>query len=287
MTTMLDPDQIDSYQRDGYLFPLDLLDSGEVEETIHELQRAHDDARALGLESKWPMYLRTNVHLLLPFVSRLGSSAGLLDQVESILGPDILLWSAEFFIKPAHTNKVVSWHQDLTYWGLGETDEEMTAWVALSDVTEAAGCMRFVPGSHRHRILPHRDTFAEDNLLSRGQEVAVDVDESDAVKVILRPGQVSFHHGRIFHASGPNHSDHDRIGLVFRFVTPSVKQQVAARDYAMTVRGGNDSDHWIEVTPPRQNFAADSLALYEMVRAVQNQALAEGIETEQMHAAIK
>ena len=278
--------QTDSYQENGYLFPLELLNAEELEVLLGEIDQARDDARALGIEADLPMYMRTNVHLLLPCVHRLASSAKLLDQVESILGPNILLWSAEFFIKKAHTDKIVSWHQDLTYWGLGETDEEMTAWVALSDVTTEAGCMRFVPGSHKQRILPHRDTFAEDNLLSRGQEVAVEVDESEAVDVVLNPGQVSFHHGRIFHASGPNHSDHDRVGLVFRFLTPSVKQQVAERDYAMTVRGRDHSGNWIEVAPPQQNFAADALALYDEIKAVQFDALAEGIEPEQMHNAL-
>ncbi len=278
--------QTDSYQENGYLFPLELLNAEELEVLLGEIDQARDDARALGIEADLPMYMRTNVHLLLPCVHRLASSAKLLDQVESILGPNILLWSAEFFIKKAHTDKIVSWHQDLTYWGLGETDEEMTAWVALSDVTTEAGCMRFVPGSHKQRIVPHRDTFAEDNLLSRGQEVAVEVDESEAVDVVLNPGQVSFHHGRIFHASGPNHSDHDRVGLVFRFLTPSVKQQVAERDYAMTVRGRDHSGNWIEVAPPQQNFAAEALALYDEIKAVQFDALAEGIEPEQMHNAL-
>ena len=67
--------------------------------------------------------------------------------------------------------------------------EETTGWVALSPSTVASGCMRFVPGSHRRRIVPHVDTFAADNLLSRGQEIAVDVDEEDGVAVELQPGQ--------------------------------------------------------------------------------------------------
>ena len=90
----------------------------------------------------------------------------------------------------------MSWHQDLTYRGMGETDHEVTAWVALSPATEASGCMRFVPGSHRQSIVEHTDTFAGDNLLSRGQEIAVEVDENDAVAAVLRPGQMSLHHGR-------------------------------------------------------------------------------------------
>lgn len=282
MDYALDSRQVQDYRRDGYLFPLDVFDVDEVTAMRAALAVAREDAAAAGLEADLPALLRTNVHYLLPFVCDAARGAPMLDRVASILGPDLLLWSAEFFIKRARSDKIVSWHQDLTYWGLGETDEEMTAWLALSDVDVESGCMRFVPGSHRQAILPHRDTFADNNLLSRGQEVAVEVDEDDAVDVLLQPGQVSFHHGRIFHASGPNRSDHDRIGLVFRFVTPNVRQQVARRDYAMLLRGIDDGGNWIHVASPRGNFEAADLALRARVEREQMVALGEGAEQEIM-----
>ena len=283
MTHHLSDAQVEGYRENGYLFPLDIFDRAGVERILGELEVARRDAETAGLGSQLPQLMRTNAHFLLPFVNRVARDDALLDPVESILGPDLLLWSAEFFIKPAQTDKIVSWHQDLTYWGLGETDEEMTAWVALSEVSPESGCMRFVPGSHRQPILPHQDTYAETNLLSRGQQVAVDVDENAAVDVVLKPGQVSFHHGRIFHASGPNRSNHDRVGLVFRFITPAVKQLVAERDYAMIVRGSDPGNHWVHVEPPTRNFAHADLALREQVLRDQQAALAEGA-TQPMHA---
>jgi len=282
----LRPDEVDSYRRNGYLFPLEVFDNHRVAEIITELEQARADARQRGLEAGLSQLLRTNAHLLLPFVNRVARTPQLLDRVTSILGPDVLLWSAEFFIKPARTDKIVSWHQDLTYWGLGETDEELTAWLALSDVSPESGCMRFIPGSHRQRILPHRDTFDESNLLSRGQEVAVDVDENDAVDDELQAGQVSFHHGRIFHASGPNRSAHDRVGLVFRFLTPEVKQLVARRDYAMMVRGVDRGRNWIHVAPPTRNFDPVDIRLWEQVQQEQSAALAAGSD-QPMHAAYR
>jgi ectoine hydroxylase-related dioxygenase (phytanoyl-CoA dioxygenase family) len=221
---------------------------------------------------------------LLPFVYHVATAPQLLDRVESILGPDVLLWSAEFFIKGARTDKIVSWHQDLTYWGLGETDDEVTAWLALSEVNVESGCMRFVPGSHHQKLLPHRDTFDDNNLLSRGQEVAVEVDENQAVDVELHPGQLSLHHGRIFHSSGPNRSDQDRIGLAFRFLTPAVKQQVSERDYAMQVRGIDAQQNWIHVAPPTRSFAPSDLELYRRIGEDQREALADGAAQE-MHSA--
>ena len=284
MVNALTADQVDQYQRDGFLFPLDVFAKDRVSDILGELEHARTVAREKGLEQELTKLLRANTHYLLPFVNEVARAPQLLDRVESILGPNILLWSAEFFIKGAHTDKIVSWHQDLTYWGLGETNEEMTAWLALSDVNVESGCMRFVPGSHHQQILPHRDTFDASNLLSRGQEVAVDVDESDAVNVVLQPGQVSFHHGRMFHASGPNRSDHDRIGLVFRFVTPQVKQMVARRDYAMVVRGIDDKGNWIHVAPPSCLFDPADLERHARIMEDQSVALAEGA-TQKMHAA--
>ena len=280
MSFALDSDAVETYRRDGYLFPLDVFAPAEVDAINAEIEQARADADQLGLAQQLAKLLRTNVHYVLPFVNRIARSPQLLEPVASILGPNLLLWSAEFFIKPARSDKIVSWHQDLTYWGLGETDDEITAWLALSDVRPESGCMRFVPGSHHQRILPHRDTFADSNLLSRGQQVAVDIDENDAVDVILKPGQLSLHHGRIFHASGPNGSAHDRVGLAFRFLTPQVRQQVASRDYAMIVRGIDDTDHWIHVAPPQRAFDADSLRLRERVVQEQSAALAEGATQE-------
>jgi ectoine hydroxylase-related dioxygenase (phytanoyl-CoA dioxygenase family) len=284
MQYSLSSEQVDAYRHNGYLFPLDVFGSAQVAAIRAELEQAQHDAATLGLEDEFSQLLRANAQYLLPFVYHVATAPQLLDRVESILGPDLLLWSAEFFIKGAHSEKIVSWHQDLTYWGLGETDDEITAWLALSDVNVESGCMRFLPGSHHQKLLPHRDTFAANNLLSRGQEVAAEIDENQAVDVVLRPGQLSLHHGRIFHASGPNSSDQDRIGLAFRFLTPAVKQQVAQRDYAMQVRGIDAQQNWIHVAPPTRNFAPADVELYRRIRADQSLALAAGA-TQEMHAA--
>ena len=266
------------YQRDGYLFPLNLFSQAEVDQMLEEFEAARNDFHRQSLSQDFSYYSRKNAHLIFPFVYKAAASPDLLDMVESIMGANLLLWGAEFFIKPANTPKIVTWHQDLTYWGLGETDDELTAWIALSDVTVDSGCMKFIPGSHKQRILPHHDTFDEDNLLSRGQQVSVDVDESAAVNVELNPGQVSFHHGHMFHASGPNGCDYDRIGLVLRFLTPEVKQLVSSRDYAMQMRGLDGTDHWIHVAPPSENFQPHYLDIYSKVGKDQSMALAQGAD---------
>ena len=261
------------YERDGYLFPLDVLSDEQLRRAQQALNDIESRAPPAAFDATVARALRINAQLLFPFVNEIARTTKLLNAVENILGPNLLIYSAEFFIKEPRTPKIVSWHQDLTYWGLGETNEELTAWVALSDVTVQSGCMRFVPGSHKQRIQPHRDTYGTDNLLSRGQEVAVEVDEVETINVELKPGQVSLHHGRIFHASGPNQSDQRRIGLAIRYVTPAVKQEVGDRDYAMIVRGIDNSGNWIHVAPPSVDFDPNNLPLYQQIREEQTRVL--------------
>lgn len=278
MSTTLSREQIARYHEDGFVKPARVFstqDAAKIRAEIEALE--HNHAAGAGGHTLG-QFFRVNGQVTIPLLARIARTGSVLDAVESILGPDLLVWSCELFIKEAGSEKIVSWHQDLTYWGMGETDDEVTAWIAFSDVSERAGCMRFVPGSHKLRIQPHNDSFSDDNLLSRGQEVAVDVDENDAVPDALAPGEMSLHHGRLFHASGPNRSDDRRIGMAIRYVTPSVEQTIGARDYAMLVRGADHSRNWINIAPPQSLFAPASLALYDRILADQAAALTAGAE---------
>lgn len=277
MTGSLTPDQTARYARDGFLAGVPVFDAAEVARiraAIEGLERDHATGaggRTLG------QYFRVNGQLVIPLLADLARTLAILDAVESLLGPDLLVWSVELFIKEPGSPATVSWHQDLTYWGMRETDDEVTAWVALSDVSVEAGCMRFVPGSHRGGMAAHEDTFAADNLLSRGQRIA-DVDETAAVHGALAPGEMSLHHGRCVHASGPNRSADRRIGLAIRYVTPAVRSDDLPPDYAMPVRGADHGQGWIPVPGATRLFDAADLALYDRVLAVQAAMLGAGAE---------
>jgi len=277
MAGQLTADQVARYARDGFLHPIRAFDAettARLRKEVEALEAEH--GQGAGGHSL-NQFFRVNGQLVIPLLHRIAAEPGILDAVSSILGPNLLVWSVELFIKEPGTTKVVSWHQDITYWGMGETDEELTAWLALSDVSVKAGCMRFIPGSHKNAIVPHADTFGEDNLLSRGQEIA-GINEDEAVFGALKPGEMSFHHGRTFHASGPNMSDDRRIGVAIRYVTPEVRQPDLARDYAMLVRGKDEMQGWINVAPPARLFDPASLALYDEVLAAQSAALTAGAE---------
>ncbi len=275
MSGSLTPAQLDHYEKDGYISGLQVFDR----QTVSELRNAIETLEATHSEGtdgiSLAQYFRVNGHVVIPLLSKLASTPAILDAVQSVLGGNLLAWAVELFIKEPGSEKTVSWHQDITYWGMGETNDEVTAWVALSEVSVEAGCMRFVPGSHTNGIVSHNDTFSESNLLSRGQEIG-GIDEADARHGPLRPGEMSLHHGRCFHASGPNRSADRRIGLAIRYVTPEVRDGLAGRDYAMLVRGVDAARGWTNIAGPQGLFTAPDLALYQRILRDQEATLTEG-----------
>jgi Phytanoyl-CoA dioxygenase (PhyH) len=272
--------QVERYWQDGFLSPLSVFSRQQTADLRAELECVERDWLDAGLPLPLNQYKRVNAHCVMPLAAAVARHPAILDLVEGILGPDLLIWSAEFFIKEPGTPHVVGMHQDLTYWGLGETSDQVTAWIALSPATIDSGCMQFVGGSHKNPILPHEDTFSQNNLLSRGQEIAADVAETDKTAIELQPGQMSLHHGLTIHGSGPNRSPDRRIGFAIRYLNPNARQQVADRDYAMLARGVDFSGNFINYCPPTESFSSASLKLYDRIRGDQAKALAKGAKAD-------
>ena len=183
------------YEETGFLFPIDVVADDEIKLIRKDFELAEnelaDDPKRLSLLRSYPAQL-------LPSFDKLIRNENLVAAASAVLGPDLMVWSSGMFIKEANSAKIVTWHQDLTYWGLDD-DEETTCWVALSKANKASGCMKFIPGSHKEKIVAHIDTFDDNNLLSRGQEIAVEVNEKESVAIELEAGQASMHHGHLFH----------------------------------------------------------------------------------------
>jgi ectoine hydroxylase-related dioxygenase (phytanoyl-CoA dioxygenase family) len=133
-----------------------------------------------------------------------------------------------------------------------------------------------VRASHKNAILPHKDTFDDRNLLSRGQEVRVDVEEADKVAIELEPGQISLHHGLTIHGSGPNVSDDRRIACVIRYIRPDMEQSAGGKDPAVLVRGQDRFGNFMHTRPPQDYFEPEALALYEDIRRAQAAVLMKG-----------
>lgn len=222
------------FERDGFVYPIRVFS----EERAAAYRARLEEAEAIAADiPEGQSLFREYANIGLDFVGEIIRDPAVTDPVAEILGDDLLALACNFFNKEPGTTSFVSWHQDLHYWGL-EEDQEVTAWIALSPATRESGAMKFVPGSHT-QIVDHRDTGHEDNLLTRGQEVAVDVDEADAVVTELRPGEMSLHHGRLFHASEPNRSADRRIGLAIRYI-PTSMTQIGGADMCVTLCRGED-----------------------------------------------
>ena len=257
MPAALSEDRVAAYWRDGFLFPLDVLRPDEAEALRLAVGKAQARAGNVGGTVR---YMFSASHLPIREVDELVADPRVLDPVESVLGPDIMLWAAGFFIREPRTADFMSWHQDLRYWGLDDEAHELTAWVAIGDATPENCAMRFIPGSHTSGLKAHRDTWKDDNQLSRGQVLDVEVDESKAVTAALRAGQISLHHGGLFHASSANRTDNRRIGLAPRYIGLDMKQVTGPVDYARLVRGEDRFGHFRPEPEPAFDFDPGRLA---------------------------
>ena len=269
---ILSPEAVDGYRRDGFHFPVRVLSEGEAREYRRRLENFE------AIEGK-PLAgaLRHKSHLLFTWLNDLVRHPKILDAVEDIIGPDIFCWSSSFFIKEAHDPGFVSWHQDSTYWGLSEPTV-ITAWVAFSRSTIEAGAMRVIPGTHGDQV-GHRDTYNKDNLLTRGQEIAVEVDESKAVDLVLEPGEMSLHHVRLFHGSEPNRSDDRRIGYAIRYIPTTVRQVIGPKDGATLVRGVDRFHHFEHEPSPDVDLSPQALAAHREAAERQAAILYAGTKT--------
>jgi len=266
----------DLYNRQGFVFPVDVVSASEAAAIRADLEAAEaecaDDHEKLNLVRSYP-------DRLLPSFDALTRHPNLIAAVSEILGDDLLVWSGALFIKEANTSQIVSWHQDLTYWGLDDA-EEVTCWVALSPATRESGCMRFVPGSHKKRLVPHKDTFDANNLLSRGQEISVEVDDGDGVDIVLQTGQASMHHGHLFHSSGPNTTDDRRIGAAIRYIRPSMRQETGDKTLVALVSGRDDYGNFKIADAPASRLAEADFALCREDAEIKRRVLYDGAERE-------
>lgn len=251
----LSDSEVEHYRTKGYLAPIDVLSPNEVAEFRATLE-AHEAQHGPLSGAQ-----RHNAHFLFTWADRLVRHSRILDAVEAVIGPNILIRGSSFFIKEACDQRFVSWHQDATYWGL-EPLEVVTAWVALSDSVEENGALKVVPGSHRKEQIPHVETFSPDNMLSRGQEIAVKVDPQEARTLELHPGQMSLHHVLLVHGSEPNPSGRRRIGFAIRYMPTHVRQVGPRPDPTWLVRGTDDFRHFPEAPRPAFDLAPEAVAFH-------------------------
>ena len=246
--------QINQYNKNGYIAPIDILSLEQVKEIREEIE---------NVEKKWPYEInelnRNNIHYYSPIFDQIVHNSKILDVVENFLGPNILAAGTVLFLKEPENKGFISWHQDGIYQGWKPCNS-ITAWLAITEVNEENGCMRMWPSSHKDNFKEHKDTFDEDNLLTRGQTIE-NVPVKDTVPIILKPGQLSIHHPKTVHGSGPNLSKSRRIGFANQSYIGTNVDQILGKTYVQQVTGKDDYQYHTHTPRPQTLMNKKNLLL--------------------------
>ncbi len=234
----LSDEQIRHYWDRGYVNRIPVLTANEAASWLDRLEQLERDeiARRGG---EWPIKERGYrpwdhpEHPFADFVQELTRTDAVLDAVESVLGPDLLVRNADIFIKEPKVRRGIGWHQDTAEKG-PDTDCMLTAWIGLTASTTENGCLRFSSKSHRLKIPGGpKDKYT----LTLSREAASHLNAEDTAYNEMDSGMMSMHHFRTVHASNPNTTRARRVGFVVRFMSPQISSETAESGQATLVRG--------------------------------------------------
>ena len=251
----------------GYCGPLRAMSAGEAQRYRGLLER---------FERRWPgerHMLDQGASLLCPWIDEFTRHPGLLDPMEDLLGPDLLVWGVSLRLKEPDGRTFAGWHQDTAYCDIRPI--VAIAALALSDCSADAGCLRVIPGSHRWETLPHRECFGTASLLTREQRIDAPLDEDAAVSLPLAAGEAVIFNNAICHSSGPNVSSDRRIVFLIEYV-PTHAFQHEPRESAMPVRGVDRFRHFDVDPRPAEEMGPAARAAWRRKVAVQAQVLYRG-----------
>jgi phytanoyl-CoA dioxygenase PhyH len=257
---MLSQGQIDVYRRDGYSFPHTALSGAELADCRDGLARYESWLGNPVNRGDWRW--RSAAYAFLPWLDRLIRHPRILDAVEDLVGPDILVFTTTFFIKEANSPTFAAWHQDATYFGI-EPYEHVTAWVALTDATEEAGCMEVAPSRGAPRQMHHAALGLKDSINGGGQAIVEQFDERDTVMMAVPAGSFSLHHTLCSHRSAPNRASHRRVGIGISYIPAHCRITSSVRMRVPLVRGTNTGGNFDILPPPEAEFHPAAIARHE------------------------
>ncbi len=234
----LTPQQVRDFDQNGFFFPKRVLSGDEAHGFRSSLQALSE---RIGKLQRFDQ-----CHLFFRWAYDLAIYPAILDVIEDIIGPEILVHSSRIFYKHPHDGSYVSWHVDGRYSGLND-HKSLTAWIALSESTVDNGCLRVVRGSHKLGSYPYVEKPCHDNLENHGQEITLPIDGTQVVPLVLTPGEMSVHDTNIIHGSEPNHSDVSRIGFSVSYMTPDIP---ASNLPVVQARGAANCSHLPRLEQP-------------------------------------
>jgi non-heme Fe2+,alpha-ketoglutarate-dependent halogenase len=269
MPRILSPAQIAAFERDGFVSPV---------RAISEARALYYRRRLEAFEARWPearLKLDQKAHMICPFVDEMIRETGILDATEDLIGPDILCWGTSLRAKRADGKTFAGWHQDTAYADVKPI--VVIVALALSPSRSENGCIRGIPGSHRGPLLPHKEAFDTNSLLSREQFIDAAFDQSKAVDFALDPGEAAFFNNAMIHSSNPNHGNDRRILFLLEMI-PTRAYQHEPRESAVLVRGHDAYGNFDSDPRPQTEMGADELAAWERAVAIQASVLFRGAQ---------
>ena len=262
------------FNTDGFVFPVRALTRDEAAETARAVSRIKAANAHLPREDHDHKLFRFKPHLIFTWLDSIVHQPSILDVVEGLIGPDILVWTSSVFIKEPGDPAYFGWHQDSYTYPL-DGDEVVNVWVALTDATRENGAMRFHVGSTRLGPLDHVETWDKFHLGSRGETVDIEIDEDEVVDVLLKAGEASIHHVNLLHASEPNKSDGRRIGYAIRYI-PCHLRDKTRRGTAMLARGQDRFGHWDFEPRPNIDYDPNVMPVYHRAMTIRSDTSFDG-----------
>jgi non-heme Fe2+,alpha-ketoglutarate-dependent halogenase len=242
MPKLLSDAQVEMMRRDGYVAPVRVFEAARARAYRDRLEAFEASVADRPAEETLFTLSRFKPHLLFTWLDEICHDPKLLDAMEDVLGPDLIIFSGAFFTKNARDGNYVPWHQDTTYADF-DGGRYARAWVAFTDSHPGNGCMRVIKGSQKTQLMHTEEPDNPHNILFRREKVAGAVDETDAVDLVLKPGEMSIHDYGVVHGSNPNDSDDRRIGFAITFVSADTMPR-GRRETGMLVRGQTRNDGW-------------------------------------------
>ncbi|MCA9145978.1 MAG: phytanoyl-CoA dioxygenase family protein [Planctomycetaceae bacterium] len=240
----LTPDEIASFNRNGYLKSLRVFEANEITDIRAYFDRLLSEALANGADS----YSISSAHLKHGRVYDILSDSRIVAYVKDLLGDNVIGWGSHFFCKMPRDGKRVAWHQDASYWPL-DRSKTVTVWLAIDDADVGNGCMRFLAGSHEFGHLTYRASSPEehnvlDQTVENAEQYGTPVDDE------LAAGEISIHSDLLLHGSEANDSDSRRCGLTLRYCAADVRAGLDWNRKGVVLCGADPSGHWANPKRP-------------------------------------
>lgn len=241
---VLEQDQVDQFNRQGFLKPIDLFGA----EDMSEIRSYFDELLRSTLAQGGDSYSISSAHLKHSRVYDLLTDKRIVALVADLLGENVVAWGSHFFCKMPHDGKTVAWHQDASYWPLTPS-KAVTVWLAIDDADRENACMQFIAGSHHFGHLTYRPSKADDNNVLT-QTIANPEQYGPVVDDELKAGQMSMHSDLLLHGSKANDSSRRRCGLTLRYCAADVRASMEWNQKGVLVRGKDSAGHWANVARP-------------------------------------